>query len=150
MKAKQPKIIDGIQCWQCPTCGKYLDPTGFYKSKRTANGLGSQCKNCHLEGASRTRNKETVKLYNRQWMRRSREAEPEKFKDREREASRKRPKNHKVLARAKLNNAVRDGRVIKPSACENCGRIVKLTAHHPDYSEPLKVVWLCYECHGNK
>jgi hypothetical protein len=36
--------------------------------------------------------------------------------------------------------------VIKPQPCRQCGN-PKAQKHHPDYSKPLEVVWLCRECH---
>ena len=47
-------------------------------------------------------------------------------------------------AHAKLNNAIRDGK-IKKEFCFVCGK--KAHAHHPDYSQPLKVIWLCPRHH---
>ena len=43
-------------------------------------------------------------------------------------------------AQVAVNNAVRDGRLAK-LPCFVCG--VEAEAHHPDYSAPLDVVWLC-------
>ena len=43
-------------------------------------------------------------------------------------------------AHLKLRRAVKSG-VIKPHPCWVCGE--KAEAHHPDYSAPLDVVWLC-------
>lgn len=37
---------------------------------------------------------------------------------------------------------------MKPDLCEGCNKEKKLTGHHKDYSKPLEVEWLCYECHG--
>jgi len=51
-------------------------------------------------------------------------------------------------ARSLLASAVRYGRVIKPTACGECGLAGRITAHHTDYSKPLHVVWLCTRCHG--
>jgi hypothetical protein len=51
-------------------------------------------------------------------------------------------------AHCKVNNAVRDGRLHKPSFCEICGKVCKPHAHHADYSRPLEVIWICPECHG--
>lgn len=51
------------------------------------------------------------------------------------------PDRHK--ARTAFGNAVRDGKVIPWPVCavpECCG---KPQGHHPDYSRPLDVVWLC-------
>lgn len=82
---------------------------------------------------------------------RRRSQDPEKFRARERAASKKRPVDKKVLARRALNGAVRRGKILRPSTCERCGQVRKVvTGHHPDYSKPLEVEWLCYECHGNE
>jgi hypothetical protein len=57
----------------------------------------------------------------------------------------------KRAAHIKLGNAVRDGRVIKPAACQSCSQVPdarhKLHGHHEDYSKPLDVIWLCAACH---
>lgn len=42
-------------------------------------------------------------------------------------------------------SAVRRG-LIKRQPCEVCGE-EKAEAHHPDYLDPLKVVWLCKPHH---
>lgn len=47
-------------------------------------------------------------------------------------------------ANVKVGNAVRDGRLRK-QPCWVCG--AKAVAHHPDYSRPLDVVWLCQPHH---
>jgi hypothetical protein len=52
--------------------------------------------------------------------------------------SEKHPERSKAICA--VNNAVRDGR-LKKHPCWVCGN--KAHAHHPDYSQPLDVVWLC-------
>ena len=47
-------------------------------------------------------------------------------------------------ARTALNRAVEKG-IIKKLPCFICGN--KAEAHHPDYSRPLDVVWLCKPHH---
>lgn len=50
-------------------------------------------------------------------------------------------------ARAATDHAVRSGKLTRPDACEECGTPGRVEAHHEDYSEPLKVRWLCRSCH---
>lgn len=61
----------------------------------------------------------------------------------------KTPEEHKKkLARAKINNALRDGRLKKPSTCKKCGKHTsKLQFHHTDYRNPKKGYWICASCH---
>lgn len=54
-----------------------------------------------------------------------------------------------------VHQAVKDGVLIKPGACERCGRADRsprmssnIMGHHDDYSRPLEVRWLCFGCHG--
>ena len=54
----------------------------------------------------------------------------------------------KSNAYSKLHYAVRVGNLVKPINCEDCGEIKPLEGHHPDYSDPLKVKWLCLKCHN--
>lgn len=54
----------------------------------------------------------------------------------------------KRAAHVLVGNAVRDGRLTKPKACESCGEAPKrLHGHHDDYAQPLNVRWLCPRCH---
>jgi CRISPR/Cas system-associated protein Cas5 (RAMP superfamily) len=48
----------------------------------------------------------------------------------------------KERVRRIVRHAVRDGK-IKKLPCENCGAKKIVHAHHPDYSKPLQVQWLC-------
>lgn len=51
----------------------------------------------------------------------------------------------KYYARRALRRAVKSGKLIR-QPCENCGE-PKSHGHHPDYSKPLEVIWLCDPCH---
>lgn len=47
-----------------------------------------------------------------------------------------------------VNNAVRDGKLIKLDHCQNCGATgCRMHGHHDDYSKPFVVRWLCPACH---
>lgn len=53
-------------------------------------------------------------------------------------------------ARQRVADALRWGRMTKPTTCGQCARACssrRLHAHHADYSKPLEVQWLCVDCH---
>lgn len=54
----------------------------------------------------------------------------------------------KARARSLLSNAICAGKIIRPSKCSLC-RCDKgiIESHHPDYSKPLDVIWVCKSCH---
>jgi hypothetical protein len=67
--------------------------------------------------------------------------------------SRKRAKRkytERNIARLKIMNEIRRGRMKRPQNCEICMKECKPDAHHPDYTMPLKVNWLCKICHAQK
>lgn len=118
----------------CFKCGQSKPLSDFYKHPRMADGHLNKCKECakadvheHRHGKGR----EKVLAYDR--MRGLRQPK-EYFK----EYAQRFPDRYK--ARNSVNNAVRDGRLIK-LPCFLCGE--KAEAHHPDYSDPLNPVWLC-------
>lgn len=53
----------------------------------------------------------------------------------------------KRKARQKLNDAIKLGKMLRPSACSECGREGRVEAHHHDYGLPYDVQWLCRRCH---
>ena len=52
----------------------------------------------------------------------------------------------KVRARDIANYEVKAGRLLK-QPCHQCGS-PRAQKHHPDYSQPLLIEWLCSMCHG--
>jgi len=48
----------------------------------------------------------------------------------------------KVNASNAVARAVRRG-LLKKQPCEVCGTEIRVEAHHPDYTKPLEVKWLC-------
>jgi len=55
----------------------------------------------------------------------------------------------RAKAQNKAQNAVRDKKMVRVTHCENCGQMPKrIEKHHPDYSQPLSVMWLCKPCHS--
>jgi hypothetical protein len=46
-----------------------------------------------------------------------------------------------------LNNAIRDGKMLRHTVCEVCGSSLNVEAYHDDYTKPLIVRWLCKKHH---
>lgn len=71
----------------------------------------------------------------------------EKFNEKRREYyhTKKDPKKHR--AHGLLNNYLAEGCIKKPDFCTLCLSKEKIEAHHPNYDEPLLVVWVCRKCH---
>jgi hypothetical protein len=53
----------------------------------------------------------------------------------------------KRVCKNAVSNAIRDGKLARPSSCSKCGASCKPEAHHDDYTKPLDVRWLCVPCH---
>lgn len=53
----------------------------------------------------------------------------------------------KYYARILVNRAVNARKIIKPKVCSRCINTKYIQGHHPDYSKPLEVIWLCISCH---
>ena len=52
-------------------------------------------------------------------------------------------------ARERVRRAIKSGRLVRPTRCENCGiDNMPIEAAHENYTETLKVRWLCRSCHS--
>lgn len=147
-RRRETVIVDGETLYKCGRCGEFKPYDGFYKDKRTILGITSQCRKCHGQTNIRSRNKEAAREANKLYMRRRTEQNPEKVREGWR--NKKKPEPHKKKAREILNEAVRSGKIHRPSICQSCGAEATVHGHHEDYTKPLEVVWLCSECHGKR
>lgn len=144
----------------CFKCGVSKPLSKFYKHCRMADGHLNKCKECTKKDALKTR-AENIDYYLE--YDRSRANLPHRVKLRKRIAEKwktdpklkKRSailkkqwqeKNHiKRAAHVITGNALRSGKLIK-QPCEICGK-KKVDAHHEDYTQPLKINWLCRKHH---
>lgn len=140
------------------TCFKCLQSkplAEFYKHSFMADGHLNKCKECTKKDVKERRygpKREYVLAYDR--MRGATEKRLQKRREYAKtEAGKKsvavgRDKNRekfpeKYKARTALGNAVRNGTIVPWPVCAIPECCKKPQAHHPDYSEPLSVVWLC-------
>lgn len=56
-------------------------------------------------------------------------------------------KQQRIAANGLINMRNRRGAFKTPKRCMKCGDQKRLDSHHPDYSKPNEVVWLCRSCH---
>lgn len=76
----------------------------------------------------------------------ARQATPGQRRNRsERHARERQNEPKKYRARDAVHYQVRAGH-LKKKPCIRCGAALA-HAHHPDYTRPLKIIWLCDSCH---
>lgn len=128
---------------QCFKCDKSLPLSEFYKNSSMADGHINKCKVCTREDVAnhRAKNIEKVREYDRK-----RASLPHRIKLRARVTEQWRKANReKKVAQQRLYRAVRSGLVMR-LPCFICGD-ERSVAHHPDYSLPLAVAWMCQAHH---
>lgn len=110
----------------CTKCQTVLPIENFYRNQGRPDGRDSYCSECRL-GVQKS---PTVMGQLRAISARHRARHPERER-----------------ARQIANRAIRSGTLTKgPCQFNGCG-VLDVQAHHPDYSKPLEVVWLCREHH---
>lgn len=141
----------------CVKCDKEQPDSEYYRSTIRVNGTG-ECKSCTR--ARVTANREAKIDYYREFDRK-RANLPHRVQARKDYAKTERGKERhqagvkayrsrnpaRYQAHNLVNNAVRDGKLHKPSNCEACNKTAALHGHHCDYNKPLDVMWLCNPCH---
>lgn len=127
------------RCFKCQ-CEKPFE--AFYKHTKMGDGHLNKCKDCTKTDVNKHRqdNLERIRSYDKM-----RASMPHRIALRG-EIIKKYQADFPLRKKANtaVGNAVRDGR-LKKQPCWVCG--AKAVAHHPDYSRPLDVVWLCQPHH---
>jgi len=126
---------------ECFKCNISKEPSEFYKHKQMSGGLLGKCKVCTNadNNAYRLKNIERAREYDRS--RGSRRTPERQRLWRARYPNKRRA--HQCVAAA-----VSNGKIKKPTDCQDCGSDFHIVAHHCDYSKPLDVMWLCSACHS--
>jgi hypothetical protein len=107
----------------CYKCKESKSLSDFYKDRTRLDGHNNCCKSCSAEREKlRVRTDHTYHQTN--WKNRNLE---------------------KYEAHKKVKNGLR-ANIISKTACFVCGDS-KVEAHHPDYSRPLDVIWMCRTHH---
>jgi len=141
----------------CSRCDLSKLRSDYYADRSAPDGLRAYCKVCHSavvkSGRSpdkrraesqkrREKDPEAVRRYQRGWI----AANPDKRLKRNRQFRKDHPEKdraHNIVAKA-----LKRGALVRPDACESCGAMVRIEAHHTDYSQPYLIQWLCPPCHA--
>lgn len=116
----------------CTMCHETKELTEFVKRRSGTQGVTPYCKKCYL--ANYAPDKEYRRAYHK----------TENGKRLKREYNQRYAWKNK--ARKLANKAISDGLLVK-GPCAFCGSDSNIEAHHPDYSKPLDVEWLCHRHH---
>lgn len=143
----------------CKVCNQEKNEDSFYKNDK------HHCKECIKKRVreNRLKNVGYYREYDRQRGRtEERRAERKKYKERLREENpekydkiyhgiRKKFRQNnpeKIRANGIVNDMLRYGKLERPNTCSVCGVECKPQAHHPDYSKPTEIIWVCTKCHA--
>lgn len=128
---------------RCSKCKQEKPVSEFFKNKSRKDGYRARCKLCHREDCRDYAKTGYYRRYNREYERRPEVKERRKVT---KAVYRNRPDvKIKNMARWYTNHEIQAGR-IKREPCAFCGK-EQSEVHHPDYNEPLLIVWLCADCH---
>ncbi len=137
---------------KCSKCGLEKSRLAFDKDRRAKDKLRSQCKSCRVK--YRASHKVEAAEYNRGYYQDNRtEILEQKRSPTGKESLRKSDEKQRlkfperIKARCAVNNAIRDGELIRPSHCEDCNKKKFVQGHHESYEEDR---WLDVDCLGIK
>jgi hypothetical protein len=125
----------------CFKCGVEKPRTEFYRHPQMGDGLLGKCKDCAKRDVKRDR---LAKVEQKREYDKQRAKLPHRIAMAKRIHTRW--KQQHPDRRKAQNAAAKVGRRTKE--CEGCGAERRLERHHPDYSKPLLIVWLCKPCHA--
>lgn len=171
----QPTLRGCTPLKTCSRCKEEKSATEFNKDSGRKDGLRSQCKSCRSVSYKTCEQKYPGRLAaQRKWYYKNHkeeiakqhkehiQANKEKIAKRQKEyrqtpagkaaqqkeaARRRRKFPEKIKAGHVVDNAVRYGQLVRPTICSSCLREKFVEGHHPDYSKPFEVEWLCKKCH---
>lgn len=142
---------------QCFKCRETKPLSKFYAHSHMGDGHLGKCKTCTKRDAaerwgrlrsnpqwlSKERNRCRIKQAKYRELGLAQQATPKSSRKWNHE------NKHKRKAEQMATYAQRKGLIKEPNACQSCGVSgIELEKHHPDYSKPLEVQWLCTTCHG--
>ncbi len=170
-------IID-LNQKRCYACEQVLSVECFGKNRAKKDGFSDECRRCRkisdAKSHQKNRNKrlakmrayqnehcEELRIKSIEYSRSERGREnnnkaTRKYYATHKKAIAKRMKRNQVeqkeryVSRYQASNAIKLGKLSRPTACQDCNKQGRVEGHHPDYTKPLEITWLCKRCHALK
>lgn len=128
----------------CPICRAEKPLDNFYVNRTKALGHDYLCKSCRRK-KNRERDKQPHRiLKSKKWLQSERGKELARKRFQEDYTNNK----QKYSAQRAIRRLIKLGMITR-QPCERCGN-GNGCAHHPDYSKPFDVVWLCQSHHAEE
>jgi hypothetical protein len=129
---------------RCFKCGGLKSLSEFYRHPKMADGHLGKCKACTKADVKKHYR---ATLPERHAYEKRRRQRPERKKQQAEQLARHNERHpDRKRARQAVANAIRDKKLTR-GPCGDCGTTDGVEGHHEDYSQPLKVDWLCRKCH---
>lgn len=124
----------GMTMKKCSVCKKYLDESNFTKRSRYKDGLEYECRICR--NIKRKTNETRFIRRNYPSRQHRKKGEDRTKKDRDKRYAEK--NKNKTNAQAMARRIYPVPQKCSIEGCDNIGQ-----RHHPDYSKPKEIIWLC-------
>jgi hypothetical protein len=148
---------------RCCKCKEEKPLDRYQKSKGSRDGFQPRCRECHSLAMKEYRESEKGRRATENWTEETRKSGRKKEWDSlyrktkagimSKKRSYEKERYHspeKIRARWTTSNLLRSGKIVRPEKCSRCNCEGRIEAHHPDYSLPKKVIWLCHICHTSE
>lgn len=141
----------------CTVCKKNKVFSEFSRESKVKSGIRSICKKCsqdykktYVPDSDRLRElarKPQARRMKKQRYLRLKDDPEEKKKSLLTVLRYNASHKEEIAAHKLVKEAVRKG-LLRKELCAVCGTDVRVHGHHPDYKQPLKVIWLCHTHHA--
>lgn len=123
----------------CRKCGMEKDIDGFYPRNKVCKECTKKRVSDYQKGPGKHIHNKACREYNKS----------DKGKAALSKARENYLESHRLRQRARwaVKRSIKSGKLCRPTSCQTCGCKCHPDAHHPDYTSPTDVMWLCKSCH---
>lgn len=143
---RDERAITAMNNKTCPKCGESKPLEQFYKYSSSKDGLQSYCGVCARARVCQWNRDNPGRSSLRRQQRRKNNPDRMRKLDTKHKARHRKRHRDRAVARQMITTRLQNGG-LTPDPCTVCSTTENIQSHHPDYSKPLEVVWLCKKHH---